>query len=224
MTVLVVAAHPDDEVLGCGGTICWHVAAGETVNILFISDGVKSRSEKSDEADVGERRAAGIKAAEIMGVTKPHFSDYPDNQLDTVPLLNVVQTIESVLQDIKPDTVYTHHSGDLNIDHALVNRAVMTACRPTPKSFIRNIYAFEIPSSTEWAEPTRSNAFVPTYFVDISSYLDTKLNALAAYTMEVRDFPHPRSHEAVSVLSKWRGASVGFRAAEAFQVIRQIKP
>lgn len=224
MSILVIAAHPDDEVLGCGGTICRHVAAGDEVNILFICDGVKSRFGENGEDDVGERRAAGIKASKIMGVNSPRFSDYPDNQLDTVPLLSVVQTIESVVQELKPDTLYTHHSGDLNIDHALVNRAVMTACRPTPIACVRNIYAFEIPSSTEWAEPKQSNSFVPTYYVDISSQLDIKLDALSAYTMEVRDFPHPRSHEAITALGKWRGSSVGFNVAEAFQIIRQTKP
>jgi len=222
MSILVIAAHPDDEVLGCGGTIRRHVEEGERVDILFICDGVGARGYTVESSEGEIRREAGCKAAEILGAQEPRFLDLPDNQLDTLPLLSVVKAIEEVLEELQPHTVYTHHSGDLNIDHSLINRAVLTACRPQPEEFVKNIYAFEVASSTEWSEPAHDAVFTPNHFVDIATCLDAKLGALEAYEFELRPFPHPRSKEAVMALAQWRGASAGLEAAEAFQVLRQI--
>jgi len=222
MSILIVAAHPDDEVLGCGGTIRRHTEAGERVDILFVCDGVSARGQRADGSEGEIRREAGRKAAEILGTQVPRFLDFQDNQLDTISLLSVVQAIEKVLAELRPHTIYTHHSGDLNIDHSLINRAVLTACRPQPEGLVKNIYAFEVVSSTEWAEPAHGKAFIPCHFVDIEPYLDTKLAALEAYSFEMRPFPHPRSAEAVMALARWRGSCAGLASAEAFQVLRQI--
>lgn len=219
MKVLVVAAHPDDEALGCGGTLARHAMAGDDVDILFLADGVGSRG--SREA-LEARRQAARSAATILGVRPPRFDDLPDNCMDTVPLLDIVQRVETVVRAVEPEHIYTHHVGDLNIDHRLTAQAVLTACRPMAGSPVRSIHAFEVPSSTEWAAPTGATAFLPQRFVDIGAVLERKIAALAAYEIEMRAFPHPRSVEAITALARWRGAAAGLSAAEAFMVIREI--
>ncbi len=144
--VLVVAAHPDDEILGCGGTMARHVENGDVVQILFVADGVTSRG----QFNIDQHRKVSIQANEEVGAQLPIFLDFPDNQLDSVPLLQIVQSIEPHIDDFSPSVVYTHFAGDLNIDHSIVNRAVMTACRPQPNFSVQEIYAFEVPSSTGW--------------------------------------------------------------------------
>ncbi len=218
--VLAVLAHPDDEALGAGGTLARHAARGDEVHIVFIADGVGARG--GDNAAADRREAAARRAATILGAHEPHFLGYPDNRIDTVGLLDLVKAIEAIIVGLKPDTIYTHHGGDLNIDHMLCHRAVMTACRPLPGSTVRRIFAIEVVSSTEWA-PVSTSVFVPNRFVDISATRQTKQRALEAYDEEMRTFPHPRSYEAVDALSRWRGASVGLEWAEAFAVLREIE-
>jgi len=221
MSVLMVVAHPDDEVLGAGGTMARHARAGEPVDILFLADGVRARGEASDVA-AGERRmAAARNAAHVLGARPPRFLNLPDNRLDGMELLDIVQAIEAVIAEIGPDTIYTHHHGDLNIDHVLCQRAVLTACRPQPGSTVRRIFAMEIASSTEWNAP--DGGFAPTRFVDIVETLEIKQQALRAYAEEMRPFPHARSYEALEALARWRGATVGRAAAEAFVVLREIE-
>ncbi len=221
MTVLVVAAHPDDEVLGCGGTIAHHTAAGEKVSILLFADGISSRAEAGSDA-IEERQSAARAAAKALGAEAPRFLGLPDNRLDTVPLLDVVKKVETVINEINPAVIYTHHGGDLNIDHRIASDVVLTAARPLPGAPVRAIYAFETVSSTEWAQPPDGSGFRPTRFVDISAHLAAKKAALECYAEELRPFPHPRSHEALEVLARWRGASAGLEAAEAFEVVREI--
>jgi LmbE family N-acetylglucosaminyl deacetylase len=216
-TVLAVVAHPDDEVLGAGGTLARHAAKGDAVHILFLADGVSARGD--DKAAVERRVKAARLASSALGVHEPQFLGLPDNRLDRLELLDIVQPIENAIRKIAPQTIYTHHAGDLNIDHVLCHRAVLTACRPLPGSTVLRIYAMEVPSSTEWS----GNAFMPTHFVDISDTLQAKRRALEAYGEEMRPFPHARSYEAVDALATWRGASVGLRAAEAFIVVREIE-
>lgn len=223
MSILVVASHPDDEALGCGGAMRRHADSGDEVGVLFLCDGVSARAPEQRSRAAAARREAACIAAEILGASEPRFLDFPDNRLDTVPLLDVVQAIETILAEVRPTVVYTHHSGDLNIDHRRTARAVMTACRPQGELMVRSIYGFEVPSSTEWAPPRAEEAFLPQHFVDIAGRLEAKLAALAAYGDEMRPFPHPRSGQAVTALAKWRGASAGLEAAEAFIVLRQIK-
>ncbi len=220
-TVLVVAAHGDDEALGCGGTMARHKAQGDAVDVLLVADGVTSRGAA---ADAGPRQAAAAEAARILGSERPRFLNFPDNRLDTVALLDVVQAMEEVIAEVHPDIIYTHHGGDLNIDHIITHRAVMTACRPVPGQPVQAIYGFEVQSSTEWGSVDQDSQFRPTHFVEISQQLKAKLAALDCYKDEMRPFPHARSGEAVTALARLRGSQVGLNAAEAFTVLRQVKP
>lgn len=221
LRVLALVAHPDDEVLGAGGTLARHAKNGDEVHIVFLTDGVSARG--ADKSAAERRAEAARRSASLLGAQEPLFLGFPDNRLDQVGLLDVTQSIEPIIREIAPDTIYTHHVRDLNIDHELCSRAVLTACRPLPGSSVRRIYAMEVASSTEWSWPNAAHAFVPTRFVDISSSLEIKRRALEAYVEEMRSFPHPRSFDAVAALAAWRGASAGLRAAEAFAVVREIE-
>jgi len=218
--VICVAAHPDDEVLGCGGTLAKYARNGAEVSVIFIADGVSSRTE-ADTAIV-QRRLMAEKALKVIGVSDVHNLGLPDNQLDSLPLLTIVKKLEALLHDLSPNVVFTHHFGDLNIDHQLTARACLTALRPLPDSRVSEILAFEVLSSTEWMFPSVST-FVPNYFVDISSTVEAKLSAAREYTLEMRSPPHARSVDNILNLAKLRGNSVGLHFAEAFSVIRAIK-
>jgi LmbE family N-acetylglucosaminyl deacetylase len=217
--VLAVVAHPDDEVLGCGGTLARHAEAGDGVHVLILADGESSRNEPGD---ISKRAASVDQAAKILGVLSHKLLQFPDNQMDKVPLLQVVREVEKAISQLRPTIVYTHHGGDLNIDHQVALKAVMTACRPLPESSVNAIYTFETISSTEWAISQKNDAFSPNLAVDISRTLQKKLIALRCYHAEMRAFPHARSYESVEFLAKLRGAQYGLLAVEAFQVIRQI--
>lgn len=222
--ILVVAAHADDEALGCGGTIRRHVDAGDTVEVLFLTNGVGARL-KADSHAAQRRQMAMESALRILGVTRFSCLDFPDNALDTVPLIYVVRAIENLQNNKKvPDIVYTHHGGDLNIDHQIALRAVMTLFRPQSKEASPSIIlSFEVPSSTGWFGMSSSSHFIPNYFVDISGALEAKMIALQAYHEEMRPWPHARSIEAMEHLARMRGSSVGLEAAEAFCVERMVK-
>lgn len=218
--VLVVAAHTDDEALGCGGTIARHVAEGDTVYAVFMADGVTSREGTVQEDLIG-RNTAAENARAILGIKENIYLCLPDNRMDSVPLIDVVQKLEPIIDELQPNIVYTHHHGDLNVDHRITHQAVMTACRPQPGGSVRAIYAFEVMSSTEWATPT-AEPFLPNYFVDISKYLQKKNDVLNAYHMEMRNVPHSRSADHIAILASHRGQSVGVLAAEAFMSIRVV--
>jgi len=218
-TILAIAAHPDDEALGVAGTLARHVDDGDAVHIVFLADGEGSRGSVDN---LSERRSAAQKAGDIIGATSVSFEDFPDNKMDSVALLDVAQAVEKIIDKIKPQVIYTHHGGDLNIDHQVTHRAVLTACRPQPGFGVQAIYGFEVLSSTEWASPDQDNIFRPQRHVDISKYYDQKQKALECYDAEMRDFPHSRSYEAVKALATLRGAQVGVNMAESFTVIRSI--
>lgn len=218
--ILVVAAHSDDETLGCGGTIARHVLAGDHVEVLFLTDGVGARGSKKAEAQA--RNLAASSALDILGVQRTGNLNLPDNRLDTVPLLDIVKGVASFAETCAPDTIYTHHVGDLNIDHRIANQAVLTAFRPDPAQSVRSIYSFEVCSSTEWAFATLGEVFVPNLYVDISETWERKERALAAYSDEMRAFPHARSSESLRALAVCRGSSVGMHMAEAFMTIRHL--
>ena len=217
MNVLIVAAHPDDEILGCGGTIARHAAKGDVVEVVIVGEGATSRPSVAFSEELQALRAAAKNAALAVGSLPPRFFSLPDNRLDTMPLLEVVQKLEVVINEVRPNTVYTHHGGDLNIDHQIVHRAVITSCRPIPQSCIKRIHTFETLSSTEWSTPSIGNTFIPNRYVDISDQLSAKLNALHCYDIEMHPFPHARSREAVEAQARLRGSQVGMMAAEAFQ-------
>jgi len=218
--IAVIAAHPDDEVLGCGATIARHAAAGEHVRILILAEGATSRSESSGLPLVGDEvhalRVAGMAAAKILGAKSIDWAGFPDNRMDGVSLLDIVKRVEAFLQQRPPDVVYTHHSGDMNVDHFITHRAVMTAMRPLPESKFCTVLQFEIASSSEWGNPVADTPFTPQWFEDVSDFLPVKISALEAYDSEMRPPPHPRSFEGVSALARWRGFTAGVAAAEAF--------
>lgn len=225
--ILVIAAHPDDEVLGCGGTIAKHSRRGDLVYCLILGGGIASRSIPGGNESIAEEQsllqAATRQAAKILGITEMFFEDFPDQRYDSVDFLRIVQAIEKIKQEIQPTIVYTHHQGDLNLDHQIVFRAALTAFRPLPGESVKNFYSFEAPSSTEWGAPNRSDYFKPNVFVDVSETFDKKLEALCAYQSELREYPHPRSAQALEALARMRGAAVGKVRAESFELIREIK-
>lgn len=221
MRVLVIAAHPDDEVLGCGGTIAKYARLGAEVNVVFLADGVNSRSPSGGE-ELTQRQDAARRALGILGARPPVFGEFPDNQMDTVPLLDIVKSIEHVIRKCQPEIVLTHFSGDVNVDHRRTNEAISAACRPQMDHPVRSLRYFEIASSTEWQPAGGFPPFAPNWFEDISETLDAKIAALDAYAMEMRAWPHPRSIEGVTALAKWRGATIGVEAAEAFLVGRHL--
>ena len=219
LKILIIAAHPDDEALGCGGTLARHAAHGDEIHILFLADGESSRP---DNHDIKGRNKAAENAASELGCEPPILLGLADNQMDTLSLLEIVQKIEKVIEKISPTIIYTHHGGDLNVDHQIAHQATLTAVRPQPDCPVNKIYGFETLSSTEWASPDQDTGFRPNHFVDIYNYMDNKLAALKCYEQEMRPFPHARSYEAVKALATYRGVSVGVKAAEGFTVIREI--
>lgn len=218
--VLVVAAHPDDEVLGCGGTIAKHIAAGDEVSLLFLTDGVGARG--TSQVAVDSRQAALDKSAEILGVEQVFQFEFEDNQLDSLPLLNVVQAVESAIAQAQPNIIYTHFAGDLNIDHQVAHRAVMTAARPQSHSCVKEIYCFEVLSSTEWRSVSEV-PFVPNLYVDISDHIETKMAAVDAYSDEMRAAPHSRNVECIKANNLVWGQKTGVHYAEAFVVERLLR-
>lgn len=218
--VLCVAAHPDDEALGCGGTLARHVAQGDEVQVVFLADGVGSRGGDTRVENDG-RQSAAERALAALGVARWHSLLLRDNGLDSYPLLDLIKPIEAFLRTFPAEILYTHHGGDLNIDHQLTHRAVLTACRPVPGQSVRSIYCYEVLSSTEWGIGG-SPVFRPNYFVDITPYWPQKLGALEAYASEMREFPHARSMRAVEALATLRGCSVGVAYAEAFMLERTL--
>lgn len=220
--IAVIAAHPDDEVLGCGGTIAKHAQEGDEVHVLIMAEGITSRSSHNrDEIDT--LRHAARQANDTLGAKTLTFKNFPDNRMDTVPLIEIVKEIEEYIAEIQPSIVYTHHFADLNVDHQRVNQAVMTACRPLPESKINTLLFFEVLSSTEWQVPHTSSLFLPTWYNDVGPYINTKLEALQIYGSEMRSFPHSRSLEAVQALATYRGATIGKTAAEAFMLGRFVQ-
>lgn len=223
-SILVVAAHPDDEVLGCGGTVAGFADEGAGVHVAFLSDGVFSRpgDEEGRLQRLRSRRASAEMACGLLGVNSVSFGDFPDNRMDGVALLDVVKSVESLIAEHAPEMVLTRHAGDVNIDHRRVHEAVVVACRPQSGLSVKTVLCFEVPSSTEWQLAGSAPAFVPNWFVDISPTLERKLRALDAYAAELRARPHPRSIQGVEHLARWRGATAGVDAAEAFILGRQL--
>lgn len=221
--ILIVAAHPDDEILGCGGTIARYIKEGNEACTLILGEGITSRVDQGKKekqvADIKKLKEYAHKANRIIGVKKIFIYDFPDNKFDTVALLDIIKVIEKIKKQIKPDIIFTHHRGDLNLDHRITFDAVLTACRPLKTETVKKIFVFETLSSTEWGI---SFPFLPTVFVDIKETIDEKMMALKAYKSEIRKYPHPRSKEGVTILAKYRGMEGGCYYAEAFQLVKDL--
>ena len=226
-TILVVAAHPDDEVLGCGGSIAKWTASGNIVHILIMAEGATSRSSirdrevKSEELSLLEKSANS--AGKILGVTSVKLLDFPDNRMDSLDRLDIIKAIEEEIKRLKPHTVVTHHCGDVNIDHRITHEAVVTACRPQPGHSVRLLLAFEIMSSTEWQPPGSNFVFQPNWFEDVVKTFDFKIKALDCYQSEMREWPHSRSLNNIKNLAQYRGSMVGCEFAEGFMLLRIIQ-
>lgn len=223
---MVIAAHPDDELIGCAGRIAKHVENGDVVKILIMAEGSTSRSEtrlvKQHQSKIDILQGAAKRAAQILGVEQISFAGFPDNRMDECALLDIIKVIEKEVSLFGPSIVYTHHPEDLNIDHGVTHRAVLTACRPIGEDNQIQLMAYETLSSTEWNAPNASIQFSPNIFVNIELQWEKKLAALREYQSEMRDFPHPRSLEAIEALAKVRGSTCSFKYAEAFSLIRKV--
>lgn len=224
--VLIIVAHADDEAIGMGGTIAKHTHNGDEVRLITLTDGVSSRDEsgfcKSDSEEIKKRKNSLKECMRILGIKQHYGFNFPDNQMDSVALLDIVKEIEPVLFDYQPNIVYTHFYQDLNIDHQLAHRATLTACRPLPKSSVKTILAFPVRSSSEWQSASYPQ-ITPNYFVDISDFEELKHQALVAYQQELREFPHSRSIKAIQAQQVECGARIGVEAAEMFYLERFIK-
>ncbi|MDP2599837.1 MAG: PIG-L deacetylase family protein, partial [Deltaproteobacteria bacterium] len=227
MRVLMIGAHPDDEVLGVGGTLAKHAAKGDEVYVSLLCEHVHARKNKPQHALLLEQIHA---AKKTLGVKDILFFDFPNIQMNTVPTLHMVQAIEKAIVEVKPEVIYTHHRGDVNDDHRVVSEATMAAMRlpergtipGIPRDMIKRVLCYPAPSSTDWAPPYPDKAFIPNVFVDINGFLETKLKALECYGDNVmRDYPHPRSIEAVTAQAKVYGVQSGLGLAEAFVLIRE---
>lgn len=212
--ILVIAAHPDDEISGCGGTIALHVRAGDSVTSVIVCEGESLRYGKAGV----EMRLHSEQAAKKLGVSDLRLLDFPDQKLDTLSLTKIITPLEQIVKEVKPNIIYTHHANDINLDHQLLFKAVLVATRPTER-FIETVYSFDATSSTEWGFP---RTFVPDTWVDISKTLDIKIAAFSRYKSEVRPYPHPRSLKSLKYRAKAWGNLVCVDAAEAFMTVRSV--
>ncbi len=222
--ILIVVAHPDDEVLGVGGTAIKHVRNGDDVYCLILGKGVEARLDKKEIAEnVGidnekKRNISSFNSGKIIGFKEMFFLDFPDNRFDSVDLIDITKEIELFVDKIQPDIIYTHYENDLNIDHRKTFEAVITACRPCNDNCPKEIYCFEVLSSTEWQ--LKGKKFMPNVYVDISKEIDKKIQAIEEYKEELREWPHSRSIEGVKTLAKFRGLESGKKYAEGFYLVR----
>jgi len=222
--ILVVVAHPDDEILGCGGTVARMIKEGHEVFTLILGEGITSRDEKRDtkrrKKEIKELNKQVYEANKVIGVKKVFTYDFPDNRFDTVALLDIVKVIEKIKNDIKPNIIFTHYEKDLNIDHQITYKAVITATRPLQNEPVKEIYSFEVLSSTEYSYPL---SFSPDVFFDVSRTINLKLEAMKKYKSEIKGSTHPRSPEAVKSNARLQGIKVGLNYAESFKVVRVMR-
>lgn len=218
--VLVLAAHPDDEVLGMGGTIAVHAAAGASMRIVVVTDG--SSTQYPDDAEIRSRKEQeAVRAAAELGVEDYLHLDLPDMRLDTLPHVEVNAVVEGQVRDFRPDLVYTPHP-DVNRDHRVLFDSVAVATRPTPEQVVRRVLTYAPTSSTEWT-PALLNWFVPNWFVDVSATIERKVAAFAHYETERREYPHPRSERAIRSAAEFYGSSCGCAHAEPFVLVRNLE-
>ena len=222
MKVLVIAAHPDDEVLGVGGTIAKLSSEGNEVYVHIVTDG-SSTQYAGDETKLKEKQNEALKANEILGVKKVYFGNLPDMKLDIIPHIEINKELERVISEVKPEMIFTHHGGDVNKDHKLIFEATLVAARPVKGSIIKELYTYETASSTEWGDTSSKDYFIPNTFYDISNFIDIKCKALEEYKTEIRDYPHPRSIQAIKNYANFKGNKVGYDFGEAFRLVRKLR-
>ncbi len=220
MNVLVFAAHPDDEVLGMGGTIALHADRGDAVTVVCLTDG-SSAQYAGDDATRAQSSDEAQAAAKVLGVAEYVHLDLPDMRLDTLPHVEVNRVVEEHVGDFAPQVVYTPHP-DVNRDHRVLFDSVAVATRPTPGQHVRRVLTYAPTSSTEWT-PAPLNWFVPNWFVDVSGTIERKVAAFAHYATERRDYPHPRSERAIRAAAEFYGSSCGCDAAEPFGLVRGLE-
>lgn len=219
MKILVVAAHPDDEVIGVGGTIRKHVKSGDEVCLLIMT---RVYAPEWNENEIELRKNEALQAKKILGIKKIYFGDFPTVKLNMVPTIELTKKIREVVTDVKPEIVYLPPLGDLNRDHDIVANAAMVVCRPLPGSTVKKVLCYEISSTTRACPPNNGSYFVPTVYVDITEFIDAKIEAMKAYQSEIRDFPNPRSSEGLRIFAQERGLSVGVAYAESFVLVREL--
>ena len=219
--ILVIVAHSDDETIGLGGTLARHAKEGANIFGLSMTNGISARAGSTAE-DENERRAAAQRAAKMIGLSWLEVDNFPDNKMDSVPILDIVRVIEKIKHSVKPVIIYTHSCADLNVDHRIVSQATLTAFRPQPDESWQELRTFEIPSATDFGHRSVTNLFCPNLYINIENTWATKVAALKEYQAEMRSAPHSRSLEGIENLAKLRGNQVGMRYAEAFEVIRKI--
>jgi LmbE family N-acetylglucosaminyl deacetylase len=226
--ILVVVAHPDDELLGLGATM--HKLINEqscTVRAIILGEGITSRSEKRNPEQWSEElktHRQNIEAArKSIGYESVGIYDFPDNRFDTIALLDIVKIIEKEKQDFQPEIIFTHHGGDVNIDHQRTFEAVITATRPMEDEVVKAVITFETPSGTEWIASSDTRKFTPNLFIEVSEEnIEAKIIGMESYEFEKRKYPHPRSPEALKILAHYRGLIVGKKFAESFTIIRFV--
>jgi len=219
MKYLILAAHPDDEVLGCGGTMARRAKEGHEVVAAILTDGAVTRYKKG-MAKVLRANAAGC--AKTLGISRVVFRDLPNQGLDAVPITKVIKEVEGIIRDFKPDIIYTHDRGDLNRDHAVIHEATLVAARPLPAGGVKELFTYFVPSSSEYNDAGEREIFIPNVFVDITATIDKKVKAFAHYKSEARPYPHPRSPRALRIYAERWGIQAGLKYAEAFRLIRWI--
>jgi LmbE family N-acetylglucosaminyl deacetylase len=218
--ILVIAPHPDDEVLGCGGTIKKLSSQNKNVYVLVVTRGKEG---VYPEEKIRNVRKEALTAHHLLGVKETNFLDFPAPELDLISVSELASAMAKVIRESKVDTVYLPHQGDIHHDHKAVFNAGLVATRPNKKNPVKHIYTYETLSETEWAAPLNDDAFIPTRFVNITEFFTAKLEALKCYKSQLRDFPDPRSLKSIEALANIRGSTVGFTYAEAFMTIRIIE-
>ena len=235
MKVLVIVAHPDDEVLGMGGTLRKLSVKNHDIKVVFLATGIAARRSdnfrnetkyeinktliKKMEEQIKKLRLDAKRALKILGIKNIEFFNFPDNEMDMVSNLEITKTIENIIKKFKPDVIYTHTKNDINVDHRAIFNATITATRPSTRANVKKVICFEVPSSSEW---NFGDTFSPNIFVDIKRELSYKKKAIQAYKTELKKFPHPRSANSLDIIAKRWGTVSGFEASEAFELIREL--
>ena len=222
--VLVIAAHPDDEVLGVGGTVAKLTAQGVECHLLIVTDGSSAQYRDMDDlqAIIDAKKKETKGCADILGFKSIHYGEQPDMRLDMTPHIQINRVIESVIDELQPDTVFTHFWGDVNLDHQNVYKSTLVAVRPVLGQVVKELYCYRVPSSTEWTPNKTDTMFMPNYFVDIEKFAEQKYMAFACYSTELREYPHPRSVQHLKEIDKTAGLRVGMLAAEEFVLLRKL--